>query len=248
MYQPLKKLLLVSAFSCLYVVTFSQSGIDIFKKMHKRYGGKWYRTFSFIQTTDFYRNDSLKRTDTWYEAASFPYDFRIDFKDPRAGNAVIYKEDSTYRFQNGKLSGVEGGTNPFTFLLGGMYAVSAENAIAKLTSQGYDLNKTYETDWSGSKAIVIGADRGDTVSKQFWVDKKDFYIVRTIEKDHDVLIDAHMLDHVQIKKGWSETKVEIFLNGKLRQVEKYRDLKGDLKLDKRLFEPSQFGKVFWQGK
>ena len=67
--------------------------------MHDRYAGKWYRTFSFSQTTEIYRNDSLKRSETWYENIKFPNNFRIDFGDPDSGNAVIFKNDSSYLFR-----------------------------------------------------------------------------------------------------------------------------------------------------
>src|SRR5437868_2389575 len=76
----------------------------VLKKMYDTYRGKWYKTFHFIQTTENYRNDSLIRTATWYEAIMFPDKFRIDFGDPKNGNAVIYNKDSGYVFRNSKLA------------------------------------------------------------------------------------------------------------------------------------------------
>ena len=54
---------------------FSQSGEDLVRKMHAKYFGRWYRTFTFVQTTEIYRNDSLIKTSTWYEAAIFRTSF-----------------------------------------------------------------------------------------------------------------------------------------------------------------------------
>src|SRR4030095_8128462 len=134
---------------------FSQSGEDLVKKMHHKYYGRWYRTFTFVQTTDIYRNDSLIRTSTWYEAAHFPYQFRIDLGDPKDGNAVIYLEDSTYRFQNHTLKSVTPGTNPFTFLLGGMYAVPLDSVLSKFKHQRYDLSKIYTTAQTVEKYLLL---------------------------------------------------------------------------------------------
>jgi len=39
---------------------FAQTGEDLVKQMHKKYYGRWYHTLTFVQTTDIYRNDSLK--------------------------------------------------------------------------------------------------------------------------------------------------------------------------------------------
>src|SRR5262249_48285840 len=79
------------------------TGHDIVKKMHDRYAGKWYRSFTFSQTTEVYRNDSLRSTQTWYEFIRFPERFRMDFGSADSGNAAIFRRDSCYRFRNGKL-------------------------------------------------------------------------------------------------------------------------------------------------
>jgi len=225
---------------------FAQTGEDLVKQMHKKYYGRWYHTLTFVQTTDIYRNDSLIRTSTWYEAAHFPYQFRIDLGDLKDGNAVIYLEDSTYRFQNHVLKSVNAGTNPFTFLLGGLYAVSLDSAISKFTHQGYDLSKMYTTTVDGRKVFVVGAaNAADSLSNQFWVDGEHYYIVRTIDSENGTRFDAKTSGHVQLKNGWSETQVIIYVNGKLRQIEKYADLKADVPLDDRLFDPRHFGEWHW---
>jgi len=238
--------LCLAAFLLHNLSVFSQSGEDLVKKMHNKYFGRWYHTFTFMQTTEIYRNDSLIRTSTWYEAAHFPYRFRIDLGDPKDGNAVIYLEDSTYRFQNHKLRTVTAGTNPFTFLLGGMYAVPLDSALSKLKHQGYDLSRMYSTNLDGRKVFVVGAaNAADSLSNQFWVDSEHYYIVRTIDSDNGNLLDAKTSGHVQLNNGWSETKVFIYVNGKLRQIEKYYNLNADLPLDDRLFDPKHFGEWHW---
>jgi len=238
--------LCLAMFFLISKAAFSQSGEDLVRKMHAKYFGRWYRTFTFVQTTEIYRNDSVIRTSTWYEAAHFPYQFRIDLGDPKDGNAVIYLEDSTYRFQNNNLRSVTAGTNPFTFLLGGMYAVPLDSALSKFKHQGYDLSKMYSTTVDGRKVFVVGAaSAADSLSNQFRVDSEHYYIVRTIDSDNATRFDAKTSGHVQLNNGWSETKVIIYVNGKLRQVEKYADLRADVPLDDRLFDPKHFGEWHW---
>jgi hypothetical protein len=226
--------------------SYAQPGDEYLHKMYNAHKGKWYKTFTFVQRTEFYRNDSLVRTATWYEAAIFPHDFRIDMEDPKNANAVIYKRDSTYRFQKGQLARVTAGTNPFTFILGGMYLVPYDSVKAHLQKDGYDLTKGYTTSWQGRKTYVVGALPNDTTSKQMWIDARHLYLVRTLETDRGTQIDAHMSDQVKVGKGWSETKVVFYFNGKLRQMEFYSDIKGDVKLDPRLFDPAWFGKLHWK--
>ncbi|SFQ50214.1 hypothetical protein [Parafilimonas terrae] len=40
------------------------TGENILAKMHAKYAGKWMKSFSFTQTTESYRNDSLIKTST----------------------------------------------------------------------------------------------------------------------------------------------------------------------------------------
>jgi hypothetical protein len=161
----------------------AQTGEESLARMYNAHKGKWYKTFTFVQQTETYRNDSLQRTATWYEASRFPHDLRIDIEDPKNGNAVIYRKDSTYRFQQGKLARVTAGTNPFTFILGGMYLMPFDSVKA----------------WQ-----------------------------------------------MKVGGGWSETRVEFYFDGKLRQLEKYSDLKADMPLDERVFDPAWFGQVHWR--
>src|SRR5260370_1785313 len=52
------------------------TGRDIVRKMHDRYAGKWYHTFTFNQTTEMYRTTGTI-TQTWYEFIRFPDRLRI---------------------------------------------------------------------------------------------------------------------------------------------------------------------------
>ncbi|HVV55126.1 MAG TPA: hypothetical protein VHC47_07375, partial [Mucilaginibacter sp.] len=51
----------------------------LLQKMYARYHGKWHTNLSFDQTTEMYRNDSLVRSQTWYEHILYPDKLRIDF-------------------------------------------------------------------------------------------------------------------------------------------------------------------------
>jgi outer membrane lipoprotein-sorting protein len=230
---------------CFSDALYAQTGEQVLQRMHNRYAGKWYKTLTFVQQTDVYRNDTLQRSSTWYEAAKFPHDLRIDTEDPKNGNATIYRKDSTYRFVNGKLARATAGTNPFIFFIGGLYSVPFETATKFLQADGFDLTKGSATTWKGRQVFVIGATQGDTTSKQIWVDAEHLYVVRYIEKTRSNVMDVHMNKQVPLGGGWSETWVEFYFDGKLRQTEKYNDMKADRTLDDRLFEPAHFGQWHW---
>ncbi|MEO6637711.1 MAG: hypothetical protein ABIN25_05515 [Ginsengibacter sp.] len=234
------------AISFLFVAasfTKPGGGRDIIEKMYKRYSGKWYKTFSFNQTTERYRNDSLASTATWYENIKFPNDFRIDFGNPDSGNAVIYKNDSSYLFRHGKRANARPDENDLIFLLGGMYFYSYDSALARFTKLGYNLDKFREDIWKGKPVYVIGAGKGEDSVNQLWIDKEKLNLVRMI-KFHDKEKEEGLFEnHVKLNGGYSESLVYFYVNDKLIQVEKYHDMKADINIDDSIFDPAKFRKL-----
>jgi hypothetical protein len=216
---------------------------EILKKMMDRYSGKWYHSFVFDQTTEFYRNDSLTGTRTWYEALKFPDRFRIDFGEPDSGSALIIKGDSSYYFSKTKLRSVSFDEDQLTFLLGGMYFYSLDQVIRKLQGLGFDLDKFHEDSQEGRPVFVIGARKGEMEVNQLWIDQEDLYVVRTVRVHANGIREEGFLGGQQrFGGGWSETKCRFYSNDKLIQVETYHHCMQDIPLDDRLFDPSVFRK------
>ncbi|MDP4259955.1 MAG: hypothetical protein Q8937_17145 [Bacteroidota bacterium] len=217
------------------------TGRDVIHQTYLRYAGKWYRSFVFNQNTEFYRNDSLKGTQVWYEAIKYPALFRIDFGDKDSGNAVIYKGDSSYGFRNGKLRGARKDDNDLTFLLGGMYFYTEGRVMQQLKAWNYDLDKAHEEVFEGKPVLVVGtAIKGDTGVNQLWFDKQDLYLVRLIKFDGGRREDGIFEGQKKFGGGWAETKCRFYFNDKLIQIENYFDCKQDVPLDDAFFEPAVF--------
>jgi outer membrane lipoprotein-sorting protein len=215
------------------------SGRDIVKKMHDRYAGKWYHSFTFNQTTEVYRNDTLKSTSTWYEFIRFPDRFRMDFGPADSGNAAIFRGDSCYRFKNFQLRSTTINNNEgLIFLLGGIFSYPLDQTYAILDSLHYDLSKAREDTWKDRPVYVIGAEGGN----QLWLDRERLYLSRMIKVGGQQTMDARFDDYKPFDDGWSETKCSFYINGKLVQVETYHDCKANTTLDDRIFDPKNFAK------
>ncbi|MBK8608485.1 MAG: hypothetical protein IPL84_00610 [Chitinophagaceae bacterium] len=53
-------------------------------------------------------------------------------------------------------------------------------------------------------------------------------------------------DHLELGKGWCEANIEFYVNGKLRQTEKYRNLKQNFSINMDYLDPYKMGQVkFW---
>ena len=216
---------------------------DVIKMMHEKYAGKWYKTFSFNQTTEIYKNDSLVDSQTWNEYIRFPEKFRIDFGNVESGNAVIFRNDSSYLFRNNKLVRANYSPNDLLFLLGGMYFYPLDTTIAKMARFGFDLNKFHEDSWKGKAVYVIGADKNEDSVSQLWFEKENYNLVRMIKFENNRKEEALLEDHVKLDGGFSETLVKFYVNDRLIQVEKYHDLKTNIDLEDEIFDPLNYKKI-----
>jgi len=222
------------------------TGKELITKMHEKYAGKWYKTFQFKQTTDIYKNDSLIRSQVWSEHIQFPQNFRIDFGNPDSGNAVIFKHDSSYSFKNSRLLRTDYYPNDLLFLLGGMYFYPLDEAISKMKTYGFDINKFHETKWNGNKVYVIGADKDGEETNQAWFDKEHYSLVRMIKYESGRKEDALLEGHVKLDGGYSETLVKFYMNDKLLQVEKYFGLEANKEINPEIFNTQNFIKAIQQ--
>ncbi len=215
--------------------------------MHKRYMGKAAKTVTFVQYNTHYQADTVSGKSTWYEAIAYPTNFRIDFGEIKEGNAVIFARDSIFNFKNGQNTRKQPFKNNLILLAGGMNFMAKDKIMAELKSAGYDLSKFRTDTHNGKPAYVIGAAEGDFTSSQFWIDKKNLHLVRTLEKmPNGDIREARFSKHIKSGKGWIETDVLFLVNGKKTQLEEYKEIKPNAILDSRLFDAAHFGKVHWK--
>ena len=219
------------------------TGSDVVKMMYNRYAGKWHRALTFMQKTEMYHNDSLKRTQTWHEAMLAPDKLRIDIEPAENGNTIIFRGDSTYSIRNGTLRAAQKEENDLIFLLGGLYFYPYAQSAAKLKSLGYNLDKMYEDTWRGKPVYVIGVSGKTDNGNQLWVDKKDLYLVRMIKTEKQPKEECVFEGHVKIGGGWTETRASFYFNDKLVQVETYYNYEAPANIDDGLFDPAHYQKL-----
>lgn len=218
----------------------------LFKAMQLRYKENTPANITFLQKTSFYRNDSLVNTAYWYEALSLPKKLRIDFGEIKNGNGLLFINDSLYNFRKGNLVGKRPYKHNVLLLAHDIYFLSPVEIINSLENDKYNLRIFRQDIYNGHEVYVVGAKEGDTASNQFWIDKKLLHVLRVIEKGIDGSKEETILSgHQIINKGWIETKVESFRDGKLIQAEEYSQINADVVFPENLFNPAYFAKISW---
>jgi outer membrane lipoprotein-sorting protein len=249
----IKRLLLCVLFALLGLApAYAQdirNGADVLRAMHDRYEASWYSTLTFTQKSTTYNPDGTSKVETWHEAALLPGKLRIDFGMPSDGNGAILSDGTVTLFRGGKTSGSRASVNMLLVLGFDVYRQPVEATIKVVESEGYDLTKLREDVWEGQPAYVVGADKGDLTSKQFWVEKGTLLFVRVIEpspNDPKQLDDIRFADYRRLEGGWVAARVEVKVGDKLVFAEEYSDIQGNVKLDPATFDPSQFNSTHWE--
>ena len=249
----MKYLFLLLATSLLALPIMSSAKIsntnELIAAMQKKYGKSWYKTATFVQETTNIQPDGTSKVETWYEAMSIPGSLRIDFTPTKEGNGILFTDGKIYIFKNGKVENTRAFDHPLLILGFDIYSMPASEVIAKLQALKFDLSQFREDTWQGRPVYVVGAKAGDLHSPQFWIDQKDLYFVRMLRpggKDGAQTQETQFNKYQKLGGGWIAPEVIFLVDGKVVTTEKYSDMRADVKLDPKLFDPQSWTTVHWK--
>ncbi len=222
---------------------------DLISAMQKKYGKSWYKTATFVQETTEVQSDGTSKIETWYEAMSVPGKLRIDFTPTSAGNGILFTDGKIFIFKDGKVDTTRPFEHPLLILGFDIYRAPAADVIAKLQGLKFDLSQFREDTWQGRPVYVVGAKAGDLHSPQFWIDQENLYFVRMLRpagKDGTQTQETQFNKYQKLAGGWMAPEVIFMVDGKVLTTEKYSDMRGDVELDPKLFDPQSWTTVHWK--
>jgi hypothetical protein len=220
-----------------------RDGQDLLTAMHARYANSWYHTVTFQEQAITRNPDGTHKTETWWEALILPGKLAIHIGSPESTTGHLFNDNVLTSFRDGKIVS----TRPFVHMLlvlgFDVYRQSAETTIHECVGQGFDLSKIHRDKWLGRDVYVVGADKGDLKSRQFWVEKNRLLFVRLLQpdqKDAAKTDDDRFADYRRVGAGWIAARVDFYVGGVDNFIELYSDIKGNVKLDPARFQPRGF--------
>lgn len=211
---------------------------SLVRAMHDRYANSWYQTLSFTQaTTRLFPNDST-HTEIWREWAAIPGRLRIEMGEPAEGRVAIFARDSTYTLRQGRVVRREGRMNPLMTVGFDVYRQAPEVTLDQLRRQDFDLTLFHVDTLEGTPVYVVGAERGDTTSKQFAVEAERLLFVRLLDP---IPSQPGVMQHVWFRRyqplagGWIAPEVEVLVRGRRVFHEVYSDIRANDALDVGMF-------------
>jgi outer membrane lipoprotein-sorting protein len=222
---------------------------QLVQAMQAKYAKSWYKNATFVQKTTKINPDGTKEVETWYEAMTLPGSLRIDFTPTKDGNGILFTNSQIYIFKNGKVDSTRAYVHPLMVLGFDIYGMSQADAMEKLKGLKFDLSILREDTWQGRPVYVVGARQGDLHSPQFWIDQENLYFVRMIRpagKDGAQTQETQFNKYVKLGGGWMSPEVIFMVDGKVGTTEEYSDLRANVKLPDKLFDPESFATVHWK--
>jgi outer membrane lipoprotein-sorting protein len=249
----MKYFFLIFAISLLLLPTTSYAKIsninELIVAMQKKYGKSWYKTATFVQQTTNIQPDGTSKVETWYEAMSIPGSLRIDFTPTTDGNGILFTDGKIFVFKDGKVDTTRPFDHPLLIVGFDIYRSPASEVTTKLQAMKFDLSQFREDVWQGRPVYVVGAKTGDLHSPQFWIDRENLYFVRMLRpagKDGRQTQETQFNKYQKLGGGWMAPEVIFMVDGKVVTTEKYSDIRGDVKLDPKLFDPQFWTTVHWK--
>jgi len=226
-----------------------RGGEDLLRAMHDRYAKTWYKTVTFTQKSTTYNADGTSSAETWYEAALLPGKLRIDIAPLRNGNGYIYSDGNLSIVNDNKLAGARHSVNMLLVLGFDVYTQDPATTSKVAKDEGYDLSKLREDTWDGKPVYVVGANKDDLKSRQFWVEKDTLLFVRDIEPargDATKVDDIRFIHYQPLAGAWIAAGVEVYSDGRKIFSEDYTDIQASGKLDPAVFDPQKFSATHWE--
>jgi hypothetical protein len=226
-----------------------RNGEAVLRAMHDRYKTSWYDALTFTQKSTTYNSDGTTKVETWHEAALLPGKLRIDVGPPANGNGFVMADGTVTVLKDGKVSATRPRVNMLLVFGFDVYRQEPQATIEVVRGQGYDLTKFREDVWEGRPVYVVGSDKEDLQSRQFWVEKDTLLFVREMEpsrSDPKKVDDIRFSDYRKLGGGWVAARVEVHVDDKMVFSEEYSDIEGNVKLNPAIFDPSQFNSTHWE--
>jgi outer membrane lipoprotein-sorting protein len=217
--------------------------------MHDKYKSSWYQTVTFTQKSTTYKPDGTSSAETWYEAASVPGKLRIDIGPPANGNGYVLVDGNVSIIKDNKVVSSRKSVNMLLVLGFDVYRQDPETTIKVVQGEGYDVSKLREDTWQGKPVYVVGAEKADLKSRQFWVEKETLLFVREIEPardDPNKSDDIRFTNYRPLAGAWIAAGVEVYADGKKVFTEDYTDIQANVKLDPAVFDPEKFKETHWE--
>ena len=213
-----------------------KNGLEVIGAMHRAHPANELRAVRFIATIREALVDTT-RVRTATALVSFPGKFRLEYWASRSG--VVRDRERLAVFEGGRRVAATSRIDLAQLLAYDVYAQRIDLSIQSLDVARVRLGLMRRDRWDGRDVWVVGADEGDTLSTQFWVEDDRWRVLRVIQRDPRRpadRLDIRFRDFDDVMRVPLPTRIDVYRNGQLAQEQTITDLTPNPSVPRRAFD------------
>lgn len=222
-----------------------ENGQDVIRLMKEKYNNTYLENFTFSQHVKEYENDSVTLKTIWHEAYSYPGNLIIKMDSFNSGSGYVFNQDTLYVLNNNHVDFKMENINDLVVLGFDVYPDPIEKTVKRLTKQGYDFSKVFETTVNNRPVYCVGASNENENTNRFYIDKENLYFIKYIKNTDHGISEVEFTDYEKVGDQLLATKVIFLNNGNLVMTEEYYDIKLPESIDSKIFDPNYFEEAIW---
>lgn len=219
------------------------TGLEVIGWMRRAHPSRALRSLSFdITTTEYGGGRQVERESRAY--ASLPGRLRVDLLPTSARAGYVRNRQRLSVFSRGRRVSTSTRVDLATLLAYDIFAQSIDTTIMWLDSAKIRYGLLRRDYWFGRPVWVVGAERGDHTSPQFWVDAERWRVVRVIQRDtRNRVADARFTEYTELLDVPVPTRIAIYVEGNLAQEQRMVNLAANPAVPARAFDLARWRRV-----
>lgn len=221
-----------------------RNGLEVIGWMRRAHPSRELRSLRFTVTTE-HRSEPPRATQ-FVAYAALPGKLRVEQMPSSTRTADVRDRQRLTVFRAGKRVSTARRVDLRSLLAFDVFAQNADTTIMWLDSARVRFGLARRDDMDGLRVWVVGAMPGDTTSDQFWVDAEHWRVVRVIQRDPrdpDEVLDIRYTGFTDLLDVPVPTRMEVWRDGKLAEVQTLSDFVVNPTLPGRAFDLSKWRSV-----
>jgi outer membrane lipoprotein-sorting protein len=221
------------------------NGLEVIGWMRYAHPSRALRSLAFTLNTTQYRADSNVVAQSRVYA-ELPGKMRVEALPTSKRTGSVRDRQRLAVFERGRRVTRLSRVDLSTLLVYDVFAQSADTTIMWLDSARVRFGIARRDELDGRDVWVVGAESGDTLSAQFWVDARRWLVLRIIQRDPrapSTLCDIRFLEYTELLDVPVPTRIRVYREGRLLEEQDVGDLAANPTLPPRTFDLSRWRRV-----
>lgn len=225
------------------LVAAPRNGLEVIGWMRRTHPSRALKSLRFTMTSEF--RDPPRATQS-LGYAMLPGKLRVEMLPSSTRSGDVRDRQRLTVFRAGKRVATTRRVDLRALLAFDVFAQNADTTIMWLDSARVRYGLARRDEFRGRPVWVVGAVAGDSTTVQFWVDAREWRLVRVIQADPgspDRLLDTRYTGFTELLDVPVPTTVEVWRDGRLFETQTLSDFEVNPTLPRNAFDLSRWRSV-----